>query len=139
MFIVEPHSDSGRYDLEIPLLLHEWDPYWDDDGTRTIGYKAYSVNGKMLGAGEPVRVRSGQQVLFRIVNASATLAHSLALPGHRFRVVALDGNPVPEPRSVPTLELGPAERIDAVVEMNQSGVWILDRRTNEGVPQAWAS
>jgi FtsP/CotA-like multicopper oxidase with cupredoxin domain len=125
MLIVEPQSDPGRYDLEIPLLLHEWDPYWDDDGPRSVGYRAYSVNGKMLGAGEPVRVRSGQQVLFRIVNASATLAHRLALPGHRFRVVALDGNPVPQPRSVPTLELGPAERIDAVVEMNDPGVWIL--------------
>jgi FtsP/CotA-like multicopper oxidase with cupredoxin domain len=154
MLIVEPRSDPGRYDLEIPLLLHEWDPYWDDNGPRTVGYKLYSVNGKMLGAGEPVRVRSGQQVLFRIVNASATLAHRLALPGHRFRVLALDGNPVPVPRSVPILELAPAERIDAVVEMSYPGVWILgaadDQRRAAGMgivieyagatgPPRWAS
>jgi FtsP/CotA-like multicopper oxidase with cupredoxin domain len=152
--IVEPRSDPGRYDLEVPLLLHEWDPYWDDDGPRSVGYKVYSVNGKMLGAGEPVRVRSGQQILFRIVNASATLAHRLALPGHRFRVVALDGNPVPEPRSVPILELGPAERIDAVVEMSYPGIWVLgstdERRRAAGMgivieydgatgPPRWAS
>jgi FtsP/CotA-like multicopper oxidase with cupredoxin domain len=125
MLIVEPHSDAGRYDLEVPLILHEWSPYWDDNGPRSVAYKQYSVNGKMLGAGEPIRVRSGQQVLLRIVNASATLAHRLSLPGHRFQVVALDGNPVPLPRSVDILELSPGERIDAIVEMNYPGVWTL--------------
>jgi FtsP/CotA-like multicopper oxidase with cupredoxin domain len=137
MLIVEPRSDPGRYDLEIPLLLHEWEPYWDDNGPRTVGYRLYSINGKMLGAGEPVRVRPGQRVLFRIVNASATLAHRLALPGHTFRVMALDGNPVPAPRSIPILELAPAERIDAVVEMSHSGCWILgstdDQRRSAGM------
>jgi FtsP/CotA-like multicopper oxidase with cupredoxin domain len=63
--------------------------------------------------------------LFRILNANASRFHRLALPGHTFRVIALDGNPVPVPRAVPVLEMGPAERIDAVVEMNRPGVWIL--------------
>jgi FtsP/CotA-like multicopper oxidase with cupredoxin domain len=125
MLIVEPRSDAGRYDLEVPLIFHEWNPYWDDNGPRSVGYKLYSINGKMLGAGEPVRVRPGQRVLLRIVNASATLAHRVALPGHQFHVVALDGNPVPTPRGVPILELGPAERIDAIVEMSYPGNWIL--------------
>ena len=40
-------------------------------------------------------------------------------------MVALDGNPVPTPRKVRVLALGVAERIDAVVEMNRPGVWIL--------------
>jgi FtsP/CotA-like multicopper oxidase with cupredoxin domain len=64
-------------------------------------------------------------VLFRIVNASATLFHRLALPGHQFRVVALDGNPVPAPRSVPVVDLGPGERVDAIVEMTRPGVWVF--------------
>ena len=45
---------------------------------------------------------------------------SLALPGHAFHVVALDGNPVPTPADVPVLWLGTAERISAIVEMNRS-------------------
>ena len=126
MFIVEPRDDPGRYDLEVPLILHEWEPYWEEEkGATDVGYRLYSVNGKMLGAGEPVRVRAGQRVLFRIVNASATFAHRLALPGHVFRVVALDGNPVPVPRDVPAIELAPGERMDAIVEMGYAGVWIL--------------
>lgn len=56
---------------------------------------------------------------------------ALALPGHRFTVVALDGNPVPSPRSVEVLVLAPAERIDAIVEMNNPGVWILGSINNE--------
>ena len=90
-----------------------------------VAFRLFSVNGKMLGAGEPVRVRAAQRVLFRIVNASATLRHRLALPGHGFTVVALDGNAVPTPRKVPVVELSPGERVDAIVEMTTPGVWIL--------------
>lgn len=126
MFIVEPRSDPGRYDLEVPVVLHGWDPFFEEDhGSMDVAYKLLSINGKLLGAGEPVRVRDGQRVLFRIVNASATMTHRLALPGHLFEILALDGNPVPAPGAVRVLELGPGERIDAAVEMHYSGVWIL--------------
>jgi FtsP/CotA-like multicopper oxidase with cupredoxin domain len=93
----------------------------------------------MLGHGEPIRVKQGEHVLFHVLNGSATEIRSLALPGHRFRVVALDGNPVPAPTTVPLLWLGTAERISAVVEMNHPGVWILgdagddDRRAGMGI------
>jgi FtsP/CotA-like multicopper oxidase with cupredoxin domain len=64
-----------------------------------VGYDLFSINGRMLGHGEPVRVKKGQRVLFHVLNASATEIRSVALPGHVFRVVALDGNPVPTPAS----------------------------------------
>lgn len=60
-----------------------------------------------------------------MVNGSATENRSLALPGHTFTVLALDGNPVPNPARVPVLWLGTAERISAVVEMTNPGVWVL--------------
>ncbi|HEV2365586.1 MAG TPA: multicopper oxidase domain-containing protein [Caulobacteraceae bacterium] len=90
-----------------------------------VGYRWFTVNGRILGHGEPVRVRAGERVLFHVLNASATEIRSLALPGHRFEVVALDGNPVPNPALVDALWIGTAERVDAVVEMNQPGVWVL--------------
>jgi FtsP/CotA-like multicopper oxidase with cupredoxin domain len=40
-------------------------------------------------------------------------------------VVALDGNPVAAPKDVNIIEMGPAERIDAVVEMKNPGIWIF--------------
>lgn len=90
-----------------------------------VGYALFGINGRMLGHGEPIRVRQGERVLFHVVNASATETRSLALPGHRFRIVALDGNPVPTPADVPVLWLGTAERISALVEMTNPGVWVM--------------
>src|SRR2546425_3331955 len=95
-----------------------------DNGLEVM-YAAASFNDKMLGHGEPIRVREGQRVLFRLLNASPTENVTLALPGHRFTVIALDGNPVPSRRAVDTLFLAPAERADVIVEMNRPGIWIF--------------
>ena len=90
-----------------------------------IGYKHFAINGRMLGHGEPIRVKQGERVLFHVVNGSAGEIRSLALPGHVFQVVALDGNPLRAPVEVPVLWLGTAERVSAIVEMNRPGVWVL--------------
>jgi FtsP/CotA-like multicopper oxidase with cupredoxin domain len=128
MFVVEPKSEAGRYDAEVLLLLHGWKPYLGSasgEGTLEPIYELFSINSHALGSGEPVRVREGQRVLFRILNANATLQHQIAFAGHPFEVVALDGNPVATPRKVDVLSLGPAERVDAIVTMNSPGVWVL--------------
>lgn len=124
---IEPRNDPGRYDQEYFLALHDWDGtlVGSDDGSMNPIYSYSTINGKVLGFGEPLRVRQGQRVLLHIVNTSATDPHWLALAGHQFRVVALDGNPVPSPRAVAMLHLSPAERITAEVEMNDPGVWVL--------------
>jgi FtsP/CotA-like multicopper oxidase with cupredoxin domain len=90
-----------------------------------VGYERFAINGKMLGFGEPLQVKPAERVLLHVLNASAGEIRSLALPGHTFRIVALDGNPVPTPVEVPVLWLGTAERISAIVQMNRPGVWIL--------------
>jgi FtsP/CotA-like multicopper oxidase with cupredoxin domain len=90
-----------------------------------VGYALFGINGRMLGHGDPIRVKQGERVLFHVLNASATEIRSIALPGHVFRVVALDGNPVPTPADVPVLWIGTAERVSAIVEMNRPGVWTL--------------
>src|ERR1700733_10233227 len=90
-----------------------------------VGYDLFSINGKMLGQGEPLKVKQGERVLFHVLNASAGEIRSLALPGHTFRIVALDGNPVPTEAEVPLLWLGTAERVSAIVEMKHPGVWIM--------------
>ncbi|HUL16304.1 MAG TPA: multicopper oxidase domain-containing protein [Terriglobales bacterium] len=110
-----------------------------------VGYDFFTINGRMLGHGEPIRVKPGERVLFHVLNASATEIRSLALPGHSFEVIALDGNPVPNPAKVPVLWLGTAERISAIVEMNHPGVWILgdladdDRHHGMGIVIEYAS
>jgi FtsP/CotA-like multicopper oxidase with cupredoxin domain len=147
--IVEGANNPGNFDQEHYLALRDWEPYFSntlmdtDDldptwpkpekpavmDTRQAGIEVtsdvYSINDKALGAGDPIRVRPGERVMFHFLNASGIENRHLALPGHKFNVIALDGNPVPVPAAVDVLMLGPGERIDAWVEMNQPGVWIL--------------
>ena len=90
-----------------------------------VMYHSATLGERMLGYGEPIRVRQGERVLFRLLNASATMDVSLALPGYRFTVIALDGNPVPTPATVDVLKLDVAERVDVIVEMNNPGIWVF--------------
>jgi FtsP/CotA-like multicopper oxidase with cupredoxin domain len=138
---VDPKSEPGHYDQEVFIAIHQWEPSFisvqdfhpgpPPDNGLEVAYKSATFNSKALGHGEPVRVRRGQRVLFRLLNASATDDIALAFAGHRFTVVALDGNKVPSPQSVDTLVLAPAERIDALVEMNNPGVWVFGSTKDE--------
>jgi FtsP/CotA-like multicopper oxidase with cupredoxin domain len=137
--LVDGKTDPGQYDQEIFLAIHHWGPSFvpmvetmraesANQPLTTgsdVGYQYATVNQHMLGAGEPIRVKQGQRVLMRLLNASATENVMLALPGHSFKVIAMDGNPVPNPVPVEVLSLAVAERVDAVVEMNAPGVWVL--------------
>ena len=125
--MIEPRDDPARYDQEFFLALHDWAGYLlaSDDGAMNPSYAVATINGKAMGFGEPLRVKQGQRILLHVLNSSPTEVHWIALAGHSFRVVALDGNPVPTSRTIPMLRLAPAERISAVVEMNNPGVWVL--------------
>jgi FtsP/CotA-like multicopper oxidase with cupredoxin domain len=167
---IEPKNNPGQFDQEIFLATHEWEPFFSteeemDDPDITaeekrrkaeqdknskpngweIGYQRFTINGKALGYGDPVRVKEGQRVLFHVLNGSATENLELALAGHRFQVVALDGNPVPHPQMVDVLSLGTAERISAIVEMKNPGVWVFgtphddDRKNGMGIVVEYAN
>jgi len=137
--LIDGKDQPAHYDQEINLAVHHWEPSFvpmvetmraeSSNMPLTpgsdVGYKYATINGHMLGAGEPIRVKQGQRVLLRLLNASATENVVLALPGHQFKIVAMDGNPVPNPKSVEVLSLAVAERVDAIVEMNSPGVWVL--------------
>jgi FtsP/CotA-like multicopper oxidase with cupredoxin domain len=140
--IVEPAAgDPGSYDREVLLAAHHWDGHWvslqdikkgppPDNGLEVM-YHAATLGDRMLGHGEPIRVRQGERVLFRLLNASGNMGISLALPGHGFKVLALDGNPVPTTATVDVLKLDVAERADLIVEMNNPGVWVFGSTDDE--------
>jgi FtsP/CotA-like multicopper oxidase with cupredoxin domain len=167
--MIDSTNDPGRYDQEVFLALREWQYFlstMDPDESRPdphdpmpekpakpdlrqngleVSAPLYSVNDKILGAGEPIRVQPGQRVLMHLLNASASQIHRMALSGHKFQVIALDGNPVPTPQSVDVIEIAPGERVDAIVTMNNPGVWILGevrtaaRQSGMGIVVEYAS
>jgi FtsP/CotA-like multicopper oxidase with cupredoxin domain len=120
----------GMLSLHVPeifLALHDWGGSMEPsgDGSAMPMYDACTINGKMLGFGEPIRVKQGVPVLMHILNSSPTEVHWIALAGHTFHVIALDGNPVARSQTVDMLRLAPAERVSAIVQMNAPGVWVL--------------
>ena len=137
--LIDGKEDPGHYDQEIFLAIHHWEPSFvpmvesmqaqsanhPATSGSDVGYQYATINQHRLGAGEPIRVKQGQKVLMRFLNASATENVILALPGHTFRVIAMDGNPVPNPKEVETLSVAVSERVDAIVEMKSPGVWVL--------------
>jgi len=127
LLLVEPRDNPAPYDREVFLGLHDWRGQFlaSDDGYMNPVYDVTTINGKMLGHGDPIRVKQGERVLMHILNSSATEVHWISFSGHSFKVVALDGNAVPEPQPVAMLRLAPAERVSAIVEMNNAGVWVL--------------
>jgi FtsP/CotA-like multicopper oxidase with cupredoxin domain len=127
ILMIEPRDDPARYDQESFLVLHDWDGRLlaSDDGAMNPDYTVATINGKAMGSAEPLRVKQGQRILLQVLNSSPTEVHWLSLAGHRLQVVALDGNPVPTPRTVPMLRLAPAERVSVIVAMDNPGIWVL--------------
>jgi FtsP/CotA-like multicopper oxidase with cupredoxin domain len=146
---VDDGHDPGQYDQQLFLALRDWDPFFtatmddEDDDTHhgpflekpatlnsdpdglEVNSITYSINDKALGAGDPLRVREGQRLLIHFLNASAIENRRIAMAGHKMKVIALDGNPVPVPQALDSIFVGAGERVDVVIEMNNPGVWIL--------------
>ena len=147
--MIQPLAILATYDREVMLASHQWEGAWvsmqdmrkgppPDNGLEAM-FHAATLGDRMLGHGEPIRVREGERVLFRILNANASMGTSFALSDHRFGVIAFDGNPVPTQAMVDELKLDVAERADVIVEMNNPGVWVFgstdddDREMGMGV------
>jgi len=126
-FYIEPQNEPGAYDREFFLVLHDWNAYMaaSGDSSMEASYDYATINNRMLGFGDPLKVQEGQRVLLHVLNASASMIHWLAFSGHEMKIVAMDGNPVPAPANVRAIRMGPAERIDAVVTMNNPGAWVF--------------
>lgn len=141
--IVEPRTPvrSYVYDREYTLILGEWDSELTPDvaagraprGPKDqmlrggeLGADMFLLNGRAHGAIPPIKIREGERVLLRMINAGH-LAHPVHMHGHSFKIVATDGNPVPEGMewTRDTVLIGPAERYDLEFTGNNPGVWMF--------------
>ena len=134
--LVEParpraHS-TGRIDREQVIVLKECEPFIKRTQRGSeVGYRSFTINGR-LPAHDDFAKTTGC-VLVNVLNASATQTHSLALAGHSFEVIALDGNPLPRPTRVRALQLSPGERVLARVELRHPSGW----RVRDPGDEAW--
>jgi FtsP/CotA-like multicopper oxidase with cupredoxin domain len=140
-FIVEPKESQVEFDREYTYVLSEWDMELNPDvalglaprGPRDstlrggeLGTDLFLFNGHMHESIPPMYVEEGEQVLIRLVNAG-TMSHPFHTHGHSFKVVATDGNFVPEAAQITkdTIMIAPGERFDLLMEANNPGVWMV--------------
>ncbi|MDQ3514994.1 MAG: multicopper oxidase domain-containing protein [Chloroflexota bacterium] len=139
--IIEPRSSTKTYDREQTLVLGEWDTELTPEvaagfarrGPRDqtlrggeLGSDLFLINGHTHGAIPPIRIAEGERLLLRIINAGH-LSHPIHIHGHSFKIVATDGNPVPDVAqwTKDTVLIGPAERYDLELIGENPGVWMV--------------
>ena len=84
----------------------------------------WSVNAKSFPLDMPVRVKKGDVVRFHFIGAGDAF-HEIHLHGHDMLIVRKDGYPLPHPYFVDTILVGPGERYDAIVRMNNPGRFVM--------------
>jgi len=88
-------------------------------------YDVMTVNGKAYPATQPLKVRRGERVRLRLINASADHTHVLRLAGHRLKVTHTDGNPLAAPVDIDAVPIAPSERYDVQFVADRPGAWFL--------------
>ncbi|MDP4098574.1 multicopper oxidase family protein [Paenibacillus sp. P96] len=154
-FVVEEASDS--YDRDFTLMLDEWASSgtasmdgmnmsemdgMDMSNTESSGaeeaahdmsmYDLYTINGKMGTATQTLKVKKGEKVRLRLINAGF-LTHEMHLHGHDFRVVALDGQSLNEPTALKDqlISIAPGERYDIEFVADNPGEWLLEEHGDD--------
>ncbi|MDF2759563.1 MAG: multicopper oxidase type 3 [Thermomicrobiales bacterium] len=139
--IVEPREPSRTYDRDYTYILNEWDLELTPDvatgkaprGVRDqilrggeLGTDLFLMNGHAHESIPPIKLAEGERVLVRLINAG-NLPHAIHTHGHSFKVVATDGNDVPEGMVLvkDTVLIGPGERYDLELDGNNPGVWMF--------------
>lgn len=156
--IIEPSRPITTYDREYTLILEDW-VMKNEGGTArtrrrppTMGmmggmmgmgralssaetplfepyYHGYAVNGRLYPHLEPLRVKKGDRVKLRIINASSATIYDLQQAGHVLRVTHADGRPV-KPVETDVLRIGMGERYDVEFMADNPGFWLLAAREN---------
>lgn len=88
----------------------------------TDGPLGFGINGKGFPATDPVVAKVGEKTLIRFMN-EGLIIHPMHLHGHRFTVVAKDGNFLSAPYEADTLNIAPGERYDVIVSSKYAGAW----------------
>jgi len=136
--IIESKNPTVKYDAEYTVMLGEWRvtdgktyPAMDFDGMLP---NYFTINGKSYPATETIKVKQGQQVLLRFIG-SGQFIHPMHLHGQPFKIVATDGNSVPEAAQLTksTVLVGPGETYDVVFTARAPGKWLLHCHINHHI------
>lgn len=143
-FIIEGKKEV-KADKDITLILDEWQTGSPNGASHnmammgshnagqsgqsghSMNYNLFTINGQSFPDAAPIRVQKGERVKLRLINAGTSTIHPMHLHGHSFKVVATDGNVVPDSAQLTkdTIMVGPGERYDIEFVADNEGVWLF--------------
>jgi ZIP family zinc transporter len=86
----------------------------------------FTLNGKEYPAAPALEVKSGDRFRIRWINISGENFHTMHTHGHYQQIVARDAMPVEYRDVEDTVQLGPGQRVDVVVDANaKPGTWLV--------------
>ncbi len=96
-------------------------------GGHMMDYNLFTINGRSFPDTEPIKVKSGERVRLRLINAGTSTIHPMHLHGHQFKIVAVDGNEVPPIAQLTrnTLPIHPGETYDIEFIADNPGTWLF--------------
>lgn len=143
--IVDPKNPSElekKVTLDAILMMSAWQSpyanvYGQGGGPKDVS-DYFSVNGKSFPLTQPIRVKKGDVLRMRFVGAGDE-SHQMHMHGHDMLVTHKDGYPLTSPYYVDTVPVGPGERYDVIVKMNNPGRFILHDHIDKHVSNNGAS
>lgn len=132
LLIIEPKtSEVDPPAIDEMLMLREWAISPDGQTNPSLPMVGaepnnFTVNGKALPDTQQVTAKVGQKVRLRLA-AIGQFTHPMHLHGASFRIVAADGNPVPEAAQLAknTVAVNPGEQCDIEFTFDKPGTWVL--------------
>ena len=111
-----PAERADRDDVEV---ISSWP-------IQSLSENHFTINGKEYPYTTPIEVRKGQRVRVRWINISGENFHTMHTHGHYQRVIERDARPVAPGDVEDTVDLGPGQRVDVIVDANQHpGTWLV--------------
>ncbi|MEK7533561.1 MAG: copper oxidase [Patescibacteria group bacterium] len=130
-FIIDPVGGiASKPDIDKVFMLNEWRVI---DGQTYAAMPAtgmdanfFTINGKAYPETEKVEAKVGQKIRLRFVG-SGQVIHPMHLHGFPFKIVATDGNDVPESAqwTKDVVSVAPGERYDIEFTPDRPGKWML--------------
>lgn len=95
--------------------------------TERIQDGLYAIHGSVFPTVPNIDVAEGDRVRVRMINAGSSTIHPMHLHGHQYRVIAVDGNPVPEDAQLTrnTQPVLPGETYDIEFIADNPGAWLF--------------
>lgn len=131
-FIIDPKTpEKVKPAVDEVLMLSEWTIGPDGETYPTMPMAGaepnyFTINGKSFPETQSVTVKVGDIVRLRLA-AIGQFTHPMHLHGASFKVVAVDGYPVPEAAQLTrdTIAVNPGERYDIEFKATNPGTWVF--------------